>query len=51
LHQLSDANKADKHESQHEVIVIIGDDTNIREELEGLGMPIKNLVEDDFELD
>jgi hypothetical protein len=51
LHQLSDANKGDKHESQNDAIVIIGDDTNIREELEGLGMPIKNLDEDGFELD
>jgi hypothetical protein len=33
------------------LVGIGGDETTIREELEGLGMPIKNLVEDDFELD
>jgi hypothetical protein len=48
---LSDANKADNHESQHEVIVIIGDETTFQGEQEGLGIPIKNLDEDDFELD
>jgi hypothetical protein len=30
---------------------LIGDDINIREEKEGLGILIKNLVEDDFEID
>jgi hypothetical protein len=51
LHQLNDANKADKHESQNDVIVIIGDETTFRGELEGLGMPIKNLDEGSFEME
>jgi hypothetical protein len=43
LHQLSDANKANKHELHHEVIVVVGDEATMRaeleelEELEGLG--------------
>ena len=32
-------------------IVIVGDEATIREELEGLGMPIKNLDEDGFEIE
>ena len=33
------------------VIVVVGDEATIREELEGLGMPIKSLDEDGFEID
>ena len=32
-------------------IVVVGDEATIREELEGLGMPIKKLDEDGFEID
>lgn len=32
-------------------VVIVGDEATIREELEGLGMPIKNLDEDGFEIE
>ena len=32
-------------------IVIVGDEATIREELEGLGMPIINLDEDGFEIE
>jgi hypothetical protein len=32
-------------------IVVVGDEATIREELEGLGIPIKKLDEDGFEIE
>ena len=50
MHQLNDANEGVGYESQHVVMVAVGDKATIQEELKGLGIPVKNLDEDGYDI-